>query len=166
MNDEGIQFVGSSWAEKNDYFEIENLWCVVVRLFVHRYRYFEIVVLLNGELDFVDDLVLNLQYLQVLNFKSFVVIVIIGDYDLDLVIVVLWVIYLCGVIIRHMYLLWLIMLYCILLFVHLKVFCLWTWKIFQTILQKVCVLRLLVYLRVFVLRMCYKLLLIERKEIQ
>ena len=46
-------------------------------------------MLLYGELDFVYDLVLNLQYLQVLNFENFVVLVIMGDYDLDLLIVLL-----------------------------------------------------------------------------
>ena len=118
LNGEGIQFIGSSWAKKSDdCCEIENLCCVVVRLFVQMYRHFEIVVLLNGELDFVYDLVLNLQYLQVLNFENFVVLVIIADYDLDLVIVVLWVMCLCGVVICHMYLVWLIFFYCILLFV-------------------------------------------------
>ena len=64
------------------------------------YRHFEMAVLLYGELDFVYDLVLTLQNLQVLNFENFVVLVIMGDYNLDLVIVVLWVMYLCGVVIR------------------------------------------------------------------
>ena len=41
---------------------------MVVQLFVHIYSQFEIVVLLFGDLDFVYDLVLNLQYLRVLNF--------------------------------------------------------------------------------------------------
>ena len=59
-----------------------------------------------------------------LNFENFVVLVIMGDYDLGLVIVVLWVMCLCGVVIRHMCLVWLLFLYCIFLFVHLKVFCL------------------------------------------
>ena len=68
LTGEGNQFFGSSWDKKNDCPEIENLWYVVVRLFVHMYRHFEIVVLLCGELDFVYDLVLNLQYLRVLNF--------------------------------------------------------------------------------------------------
>ena len=72
------------------------------------YRHFEIVVLLYGELEFVYDLVLNLQYLQVLNFENFLVLLKMGDYYLDLVIVVLWVMYLCGVVIRHMYLVCLI----------------------------------------------------------
>ena len=44
FNGEGIQFVGSSWAKKNDCSEIENLLYVVVRLFFHMYRRFEIVV--------------------------------------------------------------------------------------------------------------------------
>ena len=50
---------------KNDCFEIENLRCVVVQLFVHMYHHF---VLLYGELDFVYGLVLRLQYLRVVNF--------------------------------------------------------------------------------------------------
>ena len=41
---------------------------MVVRLFVHMYRHFEVVVLQCGELGFVYDLVLHLQYLLVLNF--------------------------------------------------------------------------------------------------
>ena len=53
---------------KNDCSEIENLLYVVVQLFVHMYRRYEIVVLQCVELDFVYDLVLNLQYLRVLNF--------------------------------------------------------------------------------------------------
>ena len=52
---------------KNDCSEIENSLYEVVRLFVNMYRRFEIVVLLCVELDFVYDLVLNLQYLRVLN---------------------------------------------------------------------------------------------------
>ena len=42
-NGVGIQLVGSSWAKKNDCSEIENLWYVVVQLFVHMYRRFEVV---------------------------------------------------------------------------------------------------------------------------
>ena len=53
---------------KKDCFEIENLWYVVVRLFVHMYRHFEVVVLQCVELDFVYDLVLNLRCLLVLSF--------------------------------------------------------------------------------------------------
>ena len=53
---------------KNDCFEIENLLYVVVRLFFHMYCHFEIVDLQCDELGFVYDLVLNLQYLRVLNF--------------------------------------------------------------------------------------------------
>ena len=60
-NGEGIQLVGSSWARKNDCSEIENVWYVVVRLFVHMYRHFEVVVLQCVELDFVYDLFLNLR---------------------------------------------------------------------------------------------------------
>ena len=30
LSDGGIQVFGSSWAKKNDYFEIERLWCEVV----------------------------------------------------------------------------------------------------------------------------------------
>ena len=41
---------------------------MVAQLLVHLCRHFEIVVLLCGELDFVYDLVLNLQNLRVLNF--------------------------------------------------------------------------------------------------
>ena len=41
---------------------------MVVRLFVHMYRHFEVVVLQCVELDFVYDLVLNLRCLLVLSF--------------------------------------------------------------------------------------------------
>ena len=39
-----------------------------IRLFVHMYRHFEVVVLQGVELDFVYDLVLNLRCLLVLSF--------------------------------------------------------------------------------------------------
>ena len=67
-NGEGIQLVGSSWAKKNDCSEIESLWYVVVPLFVHMYRQFEVVVLQCVELDVVYDLVLNLRCLLVISF--------------------------------------------------------------------------------------------------
>ena len=142
--------------------DIESLWYVVVRLFVHRYRHFEVFVSLHGKLDFVYDLVLILQFLRVLNFKNFVVLVIIGDYDLDLVIVVRRVKCLCGVVICNMCFLWLIYVF-VFLFVHQKVLCLLMWTIFQKILQKVCGLRFLVYLIACVMDKCYKFFLIERR---
>ena len=52
------------------------------------------------------------------------------------------------------------------LFVHLGGFHLLMMKIFQKILQIICVLRWLVGLLVYVLRMCYKFLFVMRKEIQ
>ena len=70
-----------------------------------------------------------------------------GSYGCGFVIVVLWALYLCHSVIRHMHLVLLITWYCILLFERLML------KIFQKILRKVCVLRLLVYLLVCVLRM-------------
>ena len=68
LNGEGIQFVGSSGAKQMNVLRLKFLWYVFVRLFVQLYRHFEIAVLLCGELDFVYDLVLSLQYLRVLNF--------------------------------------------------------------------------------------------------
>ena len=59
-----------------------------------------------------------------------------------------------------------IFVFYILLFVHLKVFCFLMQRKFQKIQQKVCVLRLLVCLLVYVLCMCYRFLSIERKEIR
>ena len=56
-----------------------------------------------------------------LNFKKFVVLMIMGDYDVDLVIVVLWVMLVYCFVIRHMCLVLSVFLCYILLFVHLKV---------------------------------------------
>ena len=73
-----------------------------------------------------------------------------GDYDLDLVIVVMLVMSLYGFVIRHMCLVFLMFLCCNLLFVHLKVFCLWIWKIFKKILQNyACYACLSIYLCVY-----------------
>ena len=53
LSGEGIQLVGSSWAKKSDCSEVENVWYGAVRLLVYMYSYFEIVVLLYCELNFV-----------------------------------------------------------------------------------------------------------------
>ena len=49
----GIQVVGSSWAEKNDYFETEKRWYGVVLYFVHEYYHLVNDVSLKVVWDFV-----------------------------------------------------------------------------------------------------------------
>ena len=65
-------------------------------------------------------------------------------YDLRFVIVVLWMLFSYRFVNRHMCSVLLIVWYCNLLSERLKVFCFLMKKLFQKILQKVCVLRLLI----------------------
>ena len=87
-------------------------------------------------------------------------------YDLDFVVVVPCALYLYYFVNRHLCLVLLIAWYCILLFERLEVFYLLMKIKLQKMLQKACVLRLLVCLLVCVLRIYCRFLLRERKEIQ